>query len=352
MVVLMHGARPALCKDHIQAHNVMAETKKSPKLAAAQLSVVTALGLAILKLFTGLFTGSLAVITSAIDSLLDILMSGINMMAIKHAELPADEQHPYGHGKFESLATIIQSFVIAFSGVWIIYEAIQRMIEYSPVKKTSIGIAVMLISTIASYLISRHLRKVAKDTDSSALEADSLHFSMDVYTNLALLIGLILLNQFNLPWLDPAMSILVAVYILVESLRLLRHALRDMLDEQLPETIRKEIEELIDDHKHDLFGYHNLRTRRAGSQKLIDFHLTVCKHLSVEESHDITEYIERKIGEHINGSDVTIHVEPCQKHNCPGRDMCPAQSIRHAKDDHKNWWNEEEKPVETPSPQG
>jgi len=327
----------------------MAQTSKSPKLAAARLSVATALALAILKLCTGLFTGSLAVLTSAIDSLLDILMSGINMMAISHAEQPADERHPYGHGKFETVATILQSFFIATSGAWIIYEAIQRIIEARPLKQTGIGIIVMIVSTLASFLISRHLRRVARETDSSALEADSLHFSMDVYTNLALLVGLILINRFDLPWLDPAMSILVAVYILFESLRLLRHGMRDILDEQLPEAIRGEIETLIDDHKHELFGYHNLRTRRAGSQKLIDFHLTVCKHLSVQEAHDITDYIEKKIGEHMNGTDVTIHVEPCRKHDCPGRKACPTQSIRHASEDHENWWLESPEQSESSS---
>ena len=318
----------------------MTQTTRSPKIAAARLSVFTALCLAILKLLTGLFTGSLAVLTSAIDSLLDILMSGINLMAISHAEQPADEKHPYGHGKFETLATLFQSVVIALSGAWIIYEAIQRIIVASPIRQTGIGIAVMLISTVASFLISRHLRKVAKATDSSALEADALHFSMDVYTNLSLLAGLILIASFDLPWLDPVMSILVACYILFESLRLMRHGLRDVLDEQLPETVRKEIEALIEDHKHELFGYHNLRTRRAGSQKLIDFHLTVCKHLSVEEAHDITDYIEKKIGDQITGTDVTIHVEPCRRHDCPGREVCPTQKVRHAENHHEKWWQE------------
>jgi len=320
-------------------------------MAAAWLSVLTALCLAVLKLFTGLFTGSLAVLTSAIDSLLDILMSGINLIAIGHAEQPADEKHPYGHGKFETLATLFQSVAIALSGVWIIYEAIQRIIVASPIRQTGIGIVVMSIGTVASYLISRHLRKVAKATDSSALEADSLHFSMDVYTNLALLVGLILITLFNLTWLDPVMSILVACYILFEALRLMRNGLRDILDEQLPETVRKEIEKLIDDHKHDLFGYHNLRTRRAGSQKLIDFHLTVCKHLSVEEAHDITDYIEKKIGEQVIGTDVTIHVEPCRRHDCPGRGVCPTQVVRHSNDDHEKWWQQDSEPAEN-RPQG
>jgi len=325
----------------------MTQRPRSPKITAAWLSVLTALCLAILKLFTGLFTGSLAVLTSAIDSLLDILMSGINLIAIGHAEQPADEQHPYGHGKFETLATLFQSVVIALSGAWIIYEAIQRMIVASPIKQTGVGIVVMSISTAVSYLISRHLRKVAKATDSSALEADSLHFSMDVYTNLALLAGLILITWFNLLWLDPVMSILVACYILFEAFRLMRHGMRDILDEQLPETVRKEIEELIEDHKFDLFGYHNLRTRRAGSQKLIDFHLTVCKHLSVEEAHDITDYIEKKIGERIIGTDVTIHVEPCRQHDCPGRDVCPTQKVRHAENQHEKWWQQDNESTES-----
>ena len=318
----------------------MTPTTKSPKIAAARLSIFTALGLAILKLTTGILTGSLAVLTSAIDSLLDILMSGINLMAIHHAEQPADDQHPYGHGKFESLATIFQALVIAASGCWIIYEAVQRMIAPSPIKQTGIGLIVMSISTVASILISRHLLRVAQETDSSALEADSLHFSMDVYTNLALLVGLILISRFNLPWLDPVMSLMVAFYILIESPRLLRQAMRDILDEQLPAAVRHEIESLINDHKHELFGYHNLRTRRAGSQKLIDFHLTVCKHLSVEEAHDITDYIEKKIGDEIIGTDVTIHVEPCRRHACPGRETCPTQSIRRADDNDKQWWKE------------
>ena len=315
----------------------MTRTGKSPKVAAASLSILTALILAILKLLTGFFTGSLAVLTSAIDSLLDILMSGINLMAIRHAEQPADENHPYGHGKFETLATIFQSLVIASSGAWIVYEAVQRMIVASPIRQTGIGIGVMSISTVASFLISRHLRRVAKATDSSALEADSLHFSMDVYTNLALLTGLVLISVFDLPWLDPAMSILVAAYILFESLRLLRQGMRDVLDEQLPETVRNEIETLIKEHKHDLFGYHNLRTRRAGSQKLIDFHLTVCKHLSVEEAHNITDYLERKIGEQIIGTDVTIHVEPCRRRDCPGREICATQTVRDSVDELKTW---------------
>lgn len=308
------------------------------KIGAARISILAAVSLAIVKLLTGLLTGSLAILSSAVDSLLDILMSGVNLIAIQHAEQPADERHPYGHGKFETLATIFQALIIAGSGVWIIYEAIRRIAENSVVNQPGSGIPVMAASMVASWFLSRYLRRVARETDSSALEADSLHFAMDVYTNLALLVGLVILTVLPLPWLDPGMSILVALYILFEAFRLLRRGLGDVLDEQLPDQVQAEIEQLIEDHKHELFGYHNLRTRRAGSQKLIDFHLTVCKHLSVEEAHDITDYLEQRIAARIEGTDVTIHVEPCRRHDCPGRKDCPAQKVRQRHEETQPWW--------------
>jgi len=300
----------------------------SRKITAARVSLATACTLAVIKLVAGVITGSLAVISSAVDSLLDILMSGVNYMAIRHAEQPADERHPYGHGKFETLASLFQALVICISGLWICFEAIRRLQDDRVVIQPTGGIAVMLVSLVASYLLTRYLRRVAAATDSSALQADALHFAMDVYTNLALLIGLVVLVRFDLPWLDPLMSLLVAGYILKEAVQLLRYGLRDVLDEQLPATIRSEIEQLIVRHKGELFDYHNLRTRRAGSQKLIDFHLTVCKHLSVDEAHRITDYLEGKIAERVTGCDVTIHIEPCQLADCPGREQCPAQKVR------------------------
>jgi ferrous-iron efflux pump FieF len=300
----------------------------SPKVAAARISVLTATALASMKLVAGVLTGSLAVISSAVDSLLDILMSGVNFMAIRQAEQPPDECHPYGHGKFETLATVFQALVISASGLWICIEALQRLQSGRTVEKPLGGIAVLVVSLIASFLLTRYLRRVAKATDSSALQADALHFAMDVYTNLALLLGLLILFWFDLPWLDPVMSLLVAVYKVNEAVQLLRHGLRDVLDERLPDSVRTQIEQLIATHRNELFDYHNLRTRRAGSQKLIDFHLTVCKHLSVEEAHRLTDHLEARIAEQIIGADVTIHIEPCQLPDCPGREECPALKIR------------------------
>lgn len=292
------------------------------KIKAARASIATASALAVLKLITGLTTGSMAVLSSAVDSLLDILMSAVNYLAIRQADQPADQSHPFGHGKYETVATLIQAMVITLSGAWILFESIRRLVHGTELTRLSGGILVLLLSTLASWGIARYLQKVAKETDSSALQADALHFSMDVYTNLALLLGLVLISFLHIPWLDPALSLLVGLYIIAEAVKLLRRGLRDVLDEELPEPIQQEITHLIETHKGDLIGYHNLRTRRAGSQKIMDFHLTVCKHLTVEEAHDIADGLEKKIEREILGSDVTIHVEPCQRLECPGRHAC------------------------------
>lgn len=298
------------------------------KIRAARLSIATAAGLALIKMVTGVVTGSMAVLSSAVDSILDIVMSGVNYLAIRQAEQPADESHPFGHGKFETVATLVQSLFIALSGGWIIFESSRRLIRGVHLTRIGGGITVLLLSTVVSWLLVRYLRRVAAETDSPALKSDALHFSMDVYTNLALVAGLMVIKLFDLPWLDPILSLLVALYIIYEALRLVRHSLQDVLDAKLPEQIRNEVARLIEAHQGELLDYHNLRTRRAGSQKIMDFHLTVCKHLSVEEAHAISDHLEKRIQEEIKGSDVTIHIEPCRREDCPGRQLCPAEKTR------------------------
>lgn len=306
----------------------------SPKIKAARLSLGTAFTLTVLKLITGLLTGSLAVLSSAIDSLLDILMSGINLLAIRQAEQPADSTHPFGHGKYETLATLIQALVIASSGSWIIFESVRRLYRGAEVAKLGSGIGVLAISAIVSWWIGRYLRRTGERTDSSALRADALHFSMDLYTNLALMAGLAIITLTGAVWLDPVLSLVVALYIIFEAVRLVRHGLGDVLDEQLPETVRQEIQRIIEANRCDLLGYHNLRTRRAGSQKIMDFHLTVCKHLNVAEAHAIADHMEKRIEQEIRGANVTIHIEPCQRLNC--RDANTATSSRPALMDEEN----------------
>ena len=219
------------------------------KIRAARFSVVVASSLAVMKLSAGLVTGSMAVIASAVDSLLDILMSSVNLIAIRKAEEPADECHPFGHGKYETVATLIQAFIITISGSWIIFESGRRLIQGSKLQNLEGGVGVLVVSLFVSIGISRYLKRIAIETDSSALEADSLHFSMDVYTNLALAVGLVVVRFIDLPWLDPALSIAVGLYILIEAFRLVKHGMRDVLDAELPAGIRENITQLIESHR-------------------------------------------------------------------------------------------------------
>jgi cation diffusion facilitator family transporter len=299
------------------------------KIRAARLSILTAASLAVIKLLAGLVTGSLVVLASALDSLLDILMSAVNFLAIRHAEQPADSNHPYGHGKFETAATLVQSIIISATGVWVLFESVRRLLQGNlQLANLEGGMIVLLFSGGVSVAISRHLRNVGRRTDSTALQADALHFSMDVYTNLAMVAGLILIKLFQAPWLDPTLSGLVGCYILFEAVKLVRHGLRDMLDEELPPALRSEVEQLIASHPGELLDYHNLRTRRAGSQKLMDFHLTVCRNMTVEDAHEISDQLEKKIEAEIPGADVTIHIEPCRRDDCSGHEACQDEKVR------------------------
>ena len=301
---------------------------QNPKIRAAAFSISGAFCLAVIKLLVAISSGSMAVMASAVDSLLDILMSGVNFMAIRQAEQPADECHPFGHGKFETLATFFQALVISASGGWIIYESSMRLAQGEGLTHIDQGIGILAFSAAASWFIARYLRKVAKQTDSSALEADSLHFRMDIYSNLGLLAGLLLIRWLKIDWLDSALSILVASYILHEALQLIKRSLQDMLDRELPDEIKQQVHELITTHDAQFSGYHGLRTRRAGSLKIMDFHLEVCKEMSVSEAHQITDSLEKKIEKNIPGANVIIHIEPCHRGSCPGRLACKETKTR------------------------
>ena len=288
------------------------------KLFAAKLSITAAVCLAVSKFIIGIVTGSMAVLSSAIDSMLDILMSGVNFLAIRHADQPADEKHAYGHGKFETIAAVVQSLIIGGSGVWIFLESMRRLISGTAPTNLGSGIIVLAVSIVVSFGISRYLVKTARETNSPALESESLHFAMDVYTNLALAVGLILMFFFTIPWLDALLSLCASCYIMFEAFRLIRKAMGDILDAQLPLDEQNTIETIIETQGSGQWNIHNLRTRRSGSHRIIDFHLTVCRNLTVQTSHSITEMLEKKIDEKLPNSDVIIHIEPCSHKDCKG----------------------------------
>nr|WP_320051036.1 cation diffusion facilitator family transporter [uncultured Desulfuromonas sp.] len=294
------------------------------RLKAARLAIMTATTLAIVKLGTGILTGSMALLSSAADSLLDILMSLGNFFALKQAHKPADDTHPYGHGKYETAATFLQSVLVGISGGYILYESIHRLTRGVTLKHVDYGIGVLALSVLVSWLLSRYLKQVGQQTESSALQADALHYATDVYSNLVLLIGLVVVNTLGWSWLDPVLSLGVGIYVLKAAYGLFRSCLDEFLDAGLPPEQLKKVSHCIEQHRTDVTGHHHLRSRRSGTKRLIDFHLTFCRFKTIQEAHAIADSIEKEIRRQIPNADITIHLEPTECEQCRNCTTCQA----------------------------
>jgi len=301
------------------------------RLSAARLAIITATFLAIIKLATGIITGSMALLSSAADSLLDILMSLGNFFALKQAHKPADDTHPYGHGKYETAATFLQSVLVGISGGYILYESIHRLRQGVTLTHIDYGIGVLALSVFVSWILSRYLKRVGQQTESSALQADSLHYATDVYSNLVLLVGLLAVNTLGWQWLDPALSVGVGVYVLKAAYGLFRPCLDEFLDAGLPAEQLEKISQCIEQHRSDVTGYHHLRSRRSGTKRLIDFHLTFCRFKTIQEAHAIADSVEKDIQQQIPNADITIHLEPTECEQCRNCTACntPCEAKQH-----------------------
>jgi cation diffusion facilitator family transporter len=282
----------------------------SPKARAEALAIAGAATLAALKLGTGLAINSIGLISAAADSLMDVLVSGLNLFSIRLAESPADEGHPYGHGKVENLAGLAQGGLIALVGGWVIFEAVRRLIRGVLPAHTEWGLAVMVVSVAVSWAITRHLRRVAEQTDSVVLLADSLHYATDVWTNGGVLAALLLFRLSGAALFDPLIAVVVGVIILLSAYRILARSVADLMDAAIPAGEQREIERVIQSHT-SVVSFHDLRTRRAGSQRQIDFSVVLCRHLPLGDAHDLVDHIEKEIEGTVPQSDVVVHAEPC-----------------------------------------
>ncbi|NQV03299.1 MAG: cation transporter [Bacteroidia bacterium] len=279
------------------------------KVAVARLSIISNSLLIILKLVVGVISGSVSIISEAIHSFMDLLAAIIAFLAVRISDRPADSRHPYGHGKFENISGVVEAILIFVAAFWIIYEAIKRIIDPEPIGSIWIGVVVMTISAIVNILVSRKLYKVARETDSIALEADALHLKTDVYTSLGVAVGLALIWITGYHFLDPVVAILVALLILKESYHLFRKAYGPLLDIALPEEDVETIHQIIKDHCSGKIDYHNLRTRKAGNYRYVDFHLNVPSDMTVKEAHELCDLIEQNMKKLFNFTEITIHVE-------------------------------------------
>lgn len=288
-------------------------SQQRKKVSTAALSVGSNTLLIILKLLAGVLSGSVSIISEAIHSLLDLIAAIIAFFSVKISGLPPDKNHPYGHGKFENVSGVIEALLVFVAAGWIIYEAIKKIIHPEMPDFLVIGIIVMLISSLINFIISRRLYKVAKETDSVAMEADALHLKTDVYTSLGVGVGLLLIWITHISLLDPIIAIIVAAIIIKEAFTLLRKAFRPLLDVHLPDDEIKTIKDAIDKHLGENMSYHMLRTRKAGFMRYVDLHLEVPGDLSVTISHDLCDKIEAEIKNALPHIEVSIHIEPAKE---------------------------------------
>lgn len=298
------------------------------KSSASKVSIAVAASLALIKGLSGFFIGSLALLTSAVDSILDVIASSVNYFAIKKSEEPPDEDHPFGHSKFESMATFLQSIIIFFSGAFILYKSYEKIKIKGVVENVDAGIYVMFISVAVTICLSIFLKKVARQTESSVLKADALHYDMDILTNAGIIVTFFVIKLTGFHVVDAIISVIISFYIIYSSVKLNFEVSKDLLDVELPKNLKEEIIKIIEEYDSLHMDYHKLRTRRAGSKKFVDMHLTLCRNLSLEDAHIISDFIESRIRETIADSDVTIHIDPCDVSECPGIDACNDNKLK------------------------
>lgn len=291
----------------------------STKNGAAKLSLVIVITLVVLKAAVAAITGSLSIIAQATDSFLDIVAVATTLSAVRIASKPADEEHPFGHGKVENIAAVGQALLIFAAGGVIIYSSIRRMITGAPIEMTEAGMAVMVVSIIASIFLSRHLRKVARATDSIALEANAHNIATDVYSAAAVLVGLIIIRFSELNIMDSIIALSVAVLILKVGYDVVKKSFGGLVDVKLPEVEETAIRACVTKYSDKLIDCHELRTRKAGSHRYIDLHLVMYKYASVEEAHKICDDVEQDIKSQLPHTSIIIHVEPCDEkcEKCP-----------------------------------
>lgn len=287
------------------------------KEKTARISVISNSCLVLLKFIVGFAVGSVSIISEAIHSSMDLLAAIIAFFSVRKSAEPPDAAHSFGHGKFEDISGFIEALLIFVAAILIIREAIVKLLgggseHFSP-NLLYIGIVIMGISALANWVVSNRLMKVAKTSESIALESDAWHLKTDVYTSIGVFIGLILIQLTKITLFDPLIAIGVAIVIIKAAYDLTKKSSSDLLDHSLPQMVEQRIKKIICEHAVDYAGFHDLKTRRSGPEIFIDFHLVMPGKVSVEQSHDLADHLELDLKVEFPRSNITIHIEPCNE---------------------------------------
>ncbi len=289
--------------------NILQNNHDKLKQYAIYASISTAVFLSLIKLVASIYTGSLAVLSSLIDSLSDVLASLISFVAVKISMRPATCTYRYGFGKAEAISALLQAAFIAGSGCLILYDGICRFFHPVELEQTVMGIVIMVVSIIATILLLIFQRYVAVQTKSMAIIADSAHYSVDLITNTAVIFSLIMIKVFDALWFDSFAAICVSFYLLYNAYDLCKNAIFILFDKELSEDIRQEIGKIIM-NTDGVFGYHDLRTRSTGDINIIEVHIEIDGNLQLFKAHEIADNVENNILQQFVTSQVIIHQDP------------------------------------------
>lgn len=276
---------------------------------ATTVSVSVASTLAVLKLAAWLVTGSAAILSSLLDSLVDVAASGILLISVRHALRPPDRSHRFGHGKAEPLGAIAQAAFVGGSALLLIFESAGRFITPEPVAEVPIGIAVMVISLVATVLLVLFQRSVARRTGSTAIDADRLNYVGDTATSVVVLAVLVIGQRPGWQWLDPAAAIGVALWLLVSAARIARRAVDHLMDRELPREDRDRIAAIVRADP-EVAGLHDMRTRSAGGTRFIELHVEMEGGLTLWQAHTICDRVEAALSAAFPDAEVILHQEP------------------------------------------
>jgi cation diffusion facilitator family transporter len=281
------------------------------KTRAAAVSILSNSLLIALKLAAGVITGSIAIITEAIHSSIDLLASVIAFFSVRKADEPADESHPYGHQKVENLSAAIEGMLILVGAAVIVFESARRIAEGAEVEKLGFGIAVIGFSALANLGVSTFLSRRARATDSPALEGDAAHLRTDAATSFGVLVGLVLVQVTGVQELDPIVAMLVAGAIVYAGIRIISRSSRELVDEALPAAELDAVRTAIDAAAPgEVIGFHKLRARRAGSRRYVDLHVQFREGTTLKRAHAVSHDLQSEIKRRLRGADVLIHLEP------------------------------------------
>lgn len=288
---------------------------------AAAVSIFSNTALIALKVVAGVLTGSVAVLTEALHSGIDLLASLIAFFSVRRAEVPADAGHRYGHDKFENAAAAAEGVLILGGSAVIAFAAIRSLISGNELDHLGVGIVVVGFAAAVNLAVSTWLFRKGREMSSPALEGDAAHLRTDAYTSIGVLVGLGLVAVTGADWLDPVVALIISVGIVITGVRLTMGSLRVLVDEALPDDEQAAIRESIEAFAGEgVVGYHQLRTRRAGARRYVDLHVQFAHGTSLEEAHHTAHALQDAIQERLNGADVLIHLEPADRVR-PGEEL-------------------------------